>query len=135
MEKVEKKFTHWTNEERALLAHLVKVAMDSNGSNNLSKAVKFAAPKLGRSESACMYQYTYNVKTGLYKPLTNDEAENMLDDLSNSTALFAAKQRDMQDAAMHTYNVQILEGSADVQRIDVNNTVIIKIHDTVIIIS
>jgi hypothetical protein len=62
MKKEEKTFIRWTDKERELLAHLVGVAFEANGNENVSEACKFAASKLGRSAASCAYQYTTHCK-------------------------------------------------------------------------
>lgn len=53
----QKRFIRWTDKERDLLAHLVSVAFEANGNENVLEACRFAASKLGRSVDACTYQY------------------------------------------------------------------------------
>lgn len=62
MEQEQKRFIRWTDKERELLAHLVNVAFEANGNDNVLEACKFASSKLGRSTDACIYQYNMHVK-------------------------------------------------------------------------
>lgn len=62
MEQEQKRFIRWTEKERELLAHLVSVAFEANGNENVLEACKFASGKLGRSVDACIYQYTTHCK-------------------------------------------------------------------------
>lgn len=63
-----KNMVRWTNEERALLAHFVRIAEKENGLS-ASEGCDFAAKKLGRSTQACRYQYYSVIKA---KGLAND---------------------------------------------------------------
>lgn len=63
-----KNMVRWTDEERALLAHFVRVAERENGLS-ASEGCDFAAKKLGRSAQACRYQYYSVIKA---KGLAND---------------------------------------------------------------
>jgi len=78
----EKRMVRWTNEERALLAHFVRVAVEENGKST-QEALSFAAIKLGRSKAACQWQYQNYVSKDKYVPLTIEEeqinTENTLD--------------------------------------------------------
>jgi len=56
-----KNMVRWTDQERALLAHFVRVAETENGLS-ASEGCDFAAKKLGRSAQACRYQYYSVVK-------------------------------------------------------------------------
>lgn len=139
-----RKFTHWTNEERALLAHLVGVAFKATGKKNVTEAVKFAAPKLGRSAAACAWQYGNYIKSGDYMPLSEQEANDALEEHKLHSEEIKEDVIDALPTATFTAqsswdsqlpNVQILEGSLNVQTVRTNNNVIIKIQDVVIIIS
>ena len=70
--KQEKKMVRWTNEERALLAHFIRVAIEENGKSN-KEALEFASIKLGRSKNACYWQYHTYISKGNYKPINNIE--------------------------------------------------------------
>jgi flagellar motility protein MotE (MotC chaperone) len=63
-----KNMVRWTDEERALLAHFVRIAEKENGLS-ASEGCDFAAKKLGRSAQACRYQYYSVIKA---KGLAND---------------------------------------------------------------
>lgn len=56
-----KNMVRWTDEERALLAHFVRIAEKENGLS-ASEGCDFAAKKLGRSAQACRYQYYSVIK-------------------------------------------------------------------------
>jgi len=139
-----RKFTPWTNEERALLAHLVGVAFKATRKKNVSEAVKFAAPKLGRSVAACAWQYGNCIKSGDYTPLSEQEANDALEEHKLHSeeikedvidALPTPSLTEQSSWVSPLPNVQILEGSLNVQTVKTNNNVIIKIQDVVIIIS
>lgn len=73
-----KNMVRWTDEERALLAHFVRIAEKENGLS-ASEGCDFAAKKLGRSAQACRYQYYSVVKA---KGLANDA---ILSELTETT--------------------------------------------------
>lgn len=56
-----KNMVRWTDEERALLAHFIRITVSENGLS-AKEGCKFASKKLGRSEAACMWQYHNYIK-------------------------------------------------------------------------
>jgi hypothetical protein len=74
----QKTMVRWTNEERALLAHFMRIAIEENDKSS-QEALQFAASKLGRSISACAWQYHTFITKGNYRPITViDDAEEEL---------------------------------------------------------
>lgn len=67
-----KNMVRWTNEERALLAHFVKIGVEMN-KLTIKEACEFASKKLGRSLPACEWQYQNYIKAGKVKPMSESD--------------------------------------------------------------
>lgn len=81
-----KNMVRWTNHERALLAHFVRIGMEENNLD-LKASCEFASKKLGRSTSACMWQYNTFIRTGKVNPLgelKETQEEDSAEDLLNN---------------------------------------------------
>ncbi len=62
----------WTNHERSLLAHFIRVGVEENNLD-IKSSCEFAAKKLGRSIDGCLSQYHNYIKTGKVKALGDVE--------------------------------------------------------------
>lgn len=116
MEK-NKNMVRWTNEEKALLAHFVKIAINENNLNAL-EGCKFAAKKLGRSESACYWQWHNNIKNNNIKPLSTEEVDNLID---NNNSVINSQNEDL---------VETIDNlKAEIKKLENNQVKLLKFID------
>jgi hypothetical protein len=102
-----KHMVRWTNEERNLLAHFVRIAVDEN-KLSLQEGIEFAAKKLGRSKAACAWQYQ-NFAKYMYTSTANTVFKESAIENNTEDLLATIKELNSKLKNLESFQAEIVE--------------------------
>ena len=101
-------YIRWTNEEIALLAHLMSIPLAQR--LTIREAAEFAAKKLGRSIESCAAMYHDKIKKGKYTPLSESQilaADNLENIDENVEKISVETEIDTAEPVHHPFEIEI----------------------------
>lgn len=117
-----KNMVRWTDKERELLAHFVRIAVEEKG-YTVREACEFTSKKLGRSTAACEWQYQTYIKPKRIKPVFPEE-DGLFDqpkrgeEIANDTELAMAALREEIKTVTGQYNLLVHNVSVYLGRLE-----------------